>query len=88
MPASLSIAAIRKTVVVLPFVPVMPTIGALAIRQAISISASTGCPRRAPPKLIMTPNLPMITKEKMTIEGVETVTPDEWPYAYGPEVAG
>ena len=27
----------------------------------------------------------MITKEKMTIAGIETITPDEWPYAYGPE---
>ena len=29
--------------------------------------------------------LPMITKEKMVIAGIETITPDEWPYAYGPE---
>ena len=38
-----------------------------------------------PPKQIVTPNLPMITKEKMVIAGIETITPDEWPYAYGPE---
>jgi hypothetical protein len=27
----------------------------------------------------------MITKTKMTINGITTITPDEWPYAYGPE---
>ena len=34
---------------------------------------------------VVTPNLPMIIKEKMTIAGITTITPDEWPYAYGPE---
>lgn len=68
--------------------PYTPLIGDIGIRAIVMhIGAKAGM-NEAPPKLIMTPNLPMITKEKMTIEGVETLTPDEWLYAYGPEVAG
>jgi ribose transport system substrate-binding protein len=66
--------------------PYTPLIGDIGIRAVIKhIGAKEGL-NEAPPKLIMTPNLPMITKTKMTIEGVETMTPDEWPYAYGPAV--
>jgi len=68
--------------------PYTPLIGDIGIRAVIMhIGAKAGL-NEAPPKLIMTPNLPMITREKMTIEGVETMTPDEWPYAYGPAVSG
>lgn len=66
--------------------PYTPLIGDIGIRAVIKhIGAKEGL-NEAPPKLIMTPNLPMITKTKMTIEGIETMTPDEWPYAYGPAV--
>ena len=66
--------------------PYTPLIGDIGIRAVLKhIGAKEGL-NEAPPKLIMTPNLPMITKTKMTIEGVETMTPDEWPYAYGPAV--
>lgn len=70
---------------VAPYTPLLGDIGIRAVVMHIGAKAGLN---EAPPKLIMTPNLPMITREKMTIEGVETVTPDEWPYAYGPEVAG
>ena len=68
--------------------PYTPLIGDIGIRAIVMhIGAKTG-KNKAPPKLIMTPNLPMITKEKMTIDGIETVTPDQWPYAYGPGLTG
>lgn len=68
--------------------PYTPLIGDIGIRAVVMhIGAKEGL-NEAPPKLIMTPNLPMITREKMNIEGIETLTPDEWPYAYGPEVSG
>jgi ribose transport system substrate-binding protein len=68
-----------------PYTPLIGDIGIRAVIMHIGAKAGMNPP---PPKLIMTPNLPMITKEKMTIEGVETLTPDEWLYAYGPETAG
>jgi ribose transport system substrate-binding protein len=68
-----------------PYTPLIGDIGIRAVVMHIGAKAGMNAP---PPKLIMTPNLPMITKEKMTIEGVETLTPDEWLYAYGPETAG
>ncbi len=65
--------------------PYTPLIGDIGIRAVIQhIGAKEGV-NEAPPKLIMTPNLPMITKEAMDIEGVKTVTPDQWLYAYGPK---
>lgn len=68
--------------------PYTPLIGDIGVRAVVMHIGAKEGRNEAPPKLIMTPNLPMITKEKMTIDGVETVTPDEWPYAYGPEIAG
>ncbi len=66
--------------------PYTPLIGDVGLRALIRhIGAKEGL-NEAPPKLIITPNLPMVTKTKMTIQGVETLTPDEWPYAYGPAV--
>jgi len=68
--------------------PYTPLIGDLGVRAVIRhIGFKEGLMKEAPPKLILTPNLPMITKEKMTIEGVESLTPDEWPYAFGPDTA-
>ncbi|MCL4067113.1 sugar ABC transporter substrate-binding protein [Pseudomonas sp. GX19020] len=67
--------------------PYTPLIGDIGIRTVLlHIGAKEGL-NAAPPRLVLTPNLPMITREKMTIEGVETMTPAEWPYAYGPAVA-
>ena len=67
-------------------VPYTPLLGGIGVRAALlHIGAKEGFNQK-PPKQIITPNLPMITKEKMTISGITTITPDEWPYAYGPEV--
>lgn len=67
--------------------PYTPLIGDIGLRAVIKhIGAKEGL-NEAPPKLIMTPNLPMITREAMMIEGVQTITPDNWPYAYGPASA-
>ena len=39
------------------------------------------------PKSINAPDLPSVTKGKMNLFGISTVTPDEWmQYAYGPEM--
>lgn len=68
--------------------PYTPLIGDIGIRAVVMHIGAKEGKNEAPPKLIMTPNLPMITREKMNIEGIETLTPDEWPYAYGPEASG
>ena len=66
-------------------VPYTPLLGGIGVRTAIlHIGAKEGLNAK-PPQQVITPNLPMITKEKMTIAGITTITPDEWPYAYGPE---
>ena len=66
-------------------VPYTPLLGGIGVRAALlHIGAKEGLNAK-PPKQIITPNLPMITKEKMVISGITTITPDEWPYAYGPE---
>jgi ABC-type sugar transport system substrate-binding protein len=66
--------------------PYTPLIGDVGVRAVIRhIGFKEGLVKQPPPKLILTPNLPMITKTKMTIEGIQTLTPDEWPYAYGPD---
>jgi ribose transport system substrate-binding protein len=63
--------------------PYTPLIGDIGVRAVIMHIGAKEGKMEAPPKLILTPNLPMITREKMTIEGIQTLTPDEWPYAYG-----
>jgi ABC-type sugar transport system substrate-binding protein len=68
---------------VAPYTPLIGDVGVRAVIRHIGFKA--GLVKQAPPKLILTPNLPMITKTKMTIEGVQTLTPDEWPYAFGPD---
>ncbi len=67
-------------------VPYTPLLGGIGIRVAIQhIGFKEGLVDQAPPQQVITPNLPMITATKMVINGIETITPDEWPYAYGPE---
>jgi len=65
--------------------PYTPLLGDIGIRAAIlHIGAKEGL-NEAPPQQILTPNLPMITREPMEINGIQTLTPDQWPYGYGPE---
>lgn len=65
--------------------PYTPLIGDIGVRVAVlHIGAKEGL-NEPPPKLVLTPNLPMITREKLVIDGIETMTPDEWIYGYGPE---
>jgi ABC-type sugar transport system substrate-binding protein len=65
--------------------PYTPLIGDVGVRTVLMhIGYKEGLLKSAPPRLVLTPNLPMITKTKMTIDGIQTVTPDEWPYGYGP----
>lgn len=67
-------------------VPYTPLIGGLGVRAALlHIGFKEGLVKSKPQRQIITPNLPMITRESLIIEGIETVTPDEWPYAYGPQ---
>lgn len=66
--------------------PYTPLIGDVGVRAVIRhIGFKEGLVKQAPPKLILTPNLPMVTKTKMNIDGIQTLTPAEWPYAYGPD---
>ena len=67
-------------------VPYTPLLGGLGVRVALQhIGFKEGRTETKPDRQIITPNLPMITREKLVIDGIETVTPEEWPYAYGPE---
>jgi ABC-type sugar transport system substrate-binding protein len=67
-------------------VPYTPLLGGLGVRVALMhVGYKEGLIKTKPEKQIITPNLPMITREKMLINGIQTVTPDKWPYAYGPE---
>ena len=58
--------------VVVPYTPLLGGIGESCI---ITYWCKRGLNAK-PPKQIVTPNLPMITKEKMTIAGIETITPE------------
>jgi ribose transport system substrate-binding protein len=65
--------------------PYTPFLGDIGVRVAIQhIAYKEGLTDTPPPKQILTPNLPMITQEKMVIKGIETITPDDWPYSFGP----
>jgi len=65
--------------------PYTPLLGGIGVRAAIRhIAHKEGLADAPPPKQILTPNLPMITREKMVINGIETITPAEWPYSFGP----
>jgi ABC-type sugar transport system substrate-binding protein len=67
-------------------VPYTPLLGGIGVRVALQhIGHNAGLLENKPPRQVITPNLPMITKKKLLIDGIETVTPDEWIYAYGPE---
>lgn len=62
--------------------PYTPLLGALGMRVLLKLVAGEKMPQD-----ITTPDLPMITKKKENVLGVETVTVAEWmPHAYGPEV--
>ncbi len=62
--------------------PYTPLLGALGMRVLLKIVAG-----ETMPKDITTPDLPMITKNKENVFGLETVTVNEWkPHAYGPEM--
>lgn len=59
--------------------PYTPLLGALGIRVLLKIIDG-----ETVPKNIITKDIPMITKEKENIFGIETITVDEWiPYSYG-----
>jgi ABC-type sugar transport system substrate-binding protein len=64
--------------------PYTPLLGDIGVRAAIMHIAFKEGRAAAPPKQIITPNLPMITQKKMVINGIETITPSEWPYSFGP----
>ena len=62
--------------------PYTPLLGALGMRILLRTIAGEKLPQD-----ITTPDIPMITKEKEVVLGVETFTVDEWsPYAYGPRL--
>ena len=66
-------------------VPYTPLLGGLGVRVALMhVGFNEGLIKDKPARRVVTPNLPMITREKLLIQGITTVTPDEWPYAYGP----
>ncbi len=59
--------------------PYTPLLGALAVRILIKILNGEEVPRD-----IITPDLPMVTKEKENVFGLNTISVKEWlPYAYG-----
>jgi ABC-type sugar transport system substrate-binding protein len=59
--------------------PYTPLLGGLGVR--VLLKAITG---EKVPRDVVTPDLPMITKTKENIFGIETITVDEWiPYSYG-----
>jgi len=67
-------------------VPYTPLLGGIGVRVALKhIGHKEGLIPTRPPRHVITPNLPMITRNKIVIDGIQTVTPDEWIYAYGPE---
>ena len=59
--------------------PYTPLLGSLGLRVLLKSIAGEEIPRNA-----TTPDLPMITREKQNIFGIETMSVEEWlPYAYG-----
>jgi ribose transport system substrate-binding protein len=62
--------------------PYTPLLGALGMRILLKTIAGEKLPQD-----ITTPDIPMVTKEKEVVLGVETFTVDEWSaYAYGPRL--
>ena len=59
--------------------PYTPLLGALGVRILLKLIAGEDVP-----KDVITPDLPMVTKESETVFGIETVSIDKWmPYTYG-----
>jgi len=69
--------------------PSTPLTGAIGLRLLINqIGVKEGIipEDEALPQYIILPNVPMVTKEKEIIFGIETQIPEEWVYGYGPVV--
>jgi ribose transport system substrate-binding protein len=61
--------------------PYTPLLGGLSLRILLRTLAGEELPRN-----IITPDLPMITKEVEEVFGIQTMSVDQWaPYAYGPK---
>ncbi len=59
--------------------PYTPLLGGLSLRVLLKSIAGEKIPRN-----VTTPDLPMITREKQNIFGIETMSIEEWlPYSYG-----
>ena len=59
--------------------PYTPLLGALGVRILLKLVAGEKVPQD-----VITPDLPMITKESDTVFGIETVSIEKWrPYTYG-----
>lgn len=59
--------------------PYTPLLGGLSLRVLLRILAGEKLPRD-----IITPDLPMITKESQDVFGIQTMSVEQWaPYAYG-----
>lgn len=59
--------------------PYTPLLGGLGLRVLLKSLAGERVPKN-----VITPDLPMITRERMTIFGVQTIGIDDWiPYSYG-----
>ncbi|MCP3870236.1 MAG: sugar ABC transporter substrate-binding protein [Gammaproteobacteria bacterium] len=70
-----------KIAVIAPYTPLL---GGLGLRILLKVLMGEEVPRN-----VTTPDLPMITKEKQTIFGIQTMGIDEWlPYAYGKKQPG
>jgi ribose transport system substrate-binding protein len=60
-------------------VPYTPLLGGLGLRVLLKSLAGESVPKN-----VLTPDLPMITRERMNIFGVQTIAIDDWiPYSYG-----
>ena len=59
--------------------PYTPLLGGLGLRVLLENLAGESVPRN-----VVTPDLPMITRERMNIFGIQTISIDDWiPYSYG-----
>ncbi len=59
--------------------PYTPLLGGLGLRVLLQSLAGESVPKN-----VITPDLPMITRERMNIFGIQTISIDDWaPYSYG-----
>jgi len=59
--------------------PYTPLLGGLGLRVLLKNLAGEDVPKN-----VVTPDLPMITRERMNIFGIQTISIDDWiPYSYG-----